>query len=131
RSRIVAVIYSHSHVDHYGGVRGVVDERDVSAGRVEIWAPDRFMAEVVSETVLAGTAMVRRAQFQFGPTLPKGPRGQVDTGLGKATSRGTGTLIPPPRILNHPTPTHRIHGIEIVLQLTPETQPAAATHMFH
>src|SRR5206468_2509064 len=76
RRPIVAVIYSHSHTDHYGGVRGVVDERDVSAGRVEVWAPDRFMQEVVSETVLAGTAMVRRAQFQFGPTLPKGPRGQ-------------------------------------------------------
>jgi len=95
RRPVSAVIYSHSHIDHYGGVRGVVDERDVSAGRVEVWAPDRFMEEIVAETVLAGTAMVRRAQFQFGPTLPRGPRGQVDAGLGKATSRGTVTLIPP------------------------------------
>ena len=127
----MAVIYSHSHVDHYGGVRGVVDERDVSAGRVEIWAPDRFMQEVVSETVLAGNAMVRRAQFQFGPTLPKGPRGQVDTGLGKATSRGTVTLIPPTRIVKDPIQTHRIDGIEIVFQLTPETEAPAEMHMFH
>jgi len=131
RRPIVAVIYSHSHVDHYGGVRGVVDERDVSAGRVEIWAPDRFMQEVVSETVLAGNAMVRRAQFQFGPTLPKGPRGQVDTGLGKATSRGTVTLIPPTRIVKDPIQTHRIDGIEIVFQLTPETEAPAEMHMFH
>ena len=79
---VTAVIYSHSHTDHYGGVRGVVDEADVRAGRVEIWAPDRFMHEVVSETVLAGTAMVRRAQFQFGATLPRGPRGQVPCGPG-------------------------------------------------
>src|SRR6266850_2263655 len=71
---VTAVIYSHSHVDHYGGVRGVVDEDDVRAGRVDVWAPDRFMQEVVSENVIAGTAMVRRAQFQFGATLPKGPR---------------------------------------------------------
>jgi len=131
RRPVVAVIYSHSHTDHYGGVRGVVDERDVNAGRVEIWAPDRFMQEVVSETVLAGTAMVRRAQFQFGPTLPKGPRGQVDTGLGKATSRGTVTLIPPTRIVKDPIETHRIDGIEIVFQLTPETEAPAEMHMFH
>jgi linear primary-alkylsulfatase len=131
RRPIVAIIYSHSHTDHYGGVRGVVDERDVSAGRVEIWAPDGFMQEVVSETVLAGTAMVRRAQFQFGPTLPKGPRGQVDTGLGKATSRGTVTLIPPTRIVKEPIETHRIDGIEIVFQLTPETEAPAEMHMFH
>ncbi|HEY7542814.1 MAG TPA: alkyl sulfatase dimerization domain-containing protein [Methylomirabilota bacterium] len=128
---VVAVIYSHSHVDHYGGVRGIVDERDVSAGRVEIWAPDRFMQEVVSENVIAGTAMVRRAQFQFGPTLPKGPRGQVDTGLGKATSRGTVTLIPPTRVIKEPMETHRIDGIEIVFQLTPETEAPAEMHMFH
>jgi len=129
--RIVAVIYSHSHPDHYGGVRGVVDERDVSAGRVDIWAPDRFMQEIVSETVLAGTAMVRRAQFQFGATLPKGPRGQVDTGLGKATSRGTVTLIPPTRFIKEPIETHRIDGLEIVFQLTPETEAPAEMHMFH
>jgi alkyl sulfatase BDS1-like metallo-beta-lactamase superfamily hydrolase len=128
---VVAVIYSHSHVDHYGGVRGVVDEQDVSAGRVEVWAPDRFMQEVVAENVLAGTAMVRRAQFQFGPTLPRGPRGQVDTGLGKATSRGTVTLIPPTRIVKEPIETHRIDGIEVVFQLTPETEAPAEMHMFH
>ena len=131
RRPVTAVIYSHSHTDHYGGVRGVVDERDVSAGRVQIWAPDRFMQEVVSEAVLAGTAMVRRAQFQFGATLPRGPRGQVDAGLGKATSRGTVTLIPPTRIVREPFETHTIDGIEIVFQLTPEAEAPAEMHMFY
>ena len=128
---VTAVIYSHSHTDHYGGVRGVVDEGDVRAGRVEVWAPDRFMHEVVSESVLAGTAMVRRAQFQFGATLPRGPRGQVDAGLGKVTSRGTVTLIPPTRIVREPFETHRIDGVEIVFQLTPETEAPAEMHMFY
>jgi alkyl sulfatase BDS1-like metallo-beta-lactamase superfamily hydrolase len=128
---VTAVIYTHSHTDHYGGVRGVVDERDVSAGDVEIIAPDRFMQEVVSENVLAGTAMIRRAQFQFGATLPKGPRGQVDAGLGKVTSRGTVTLIPPTRTITEPIEVHLIDGVEIVFQLTPETEAPAEMHMFH
>src|SRR6266849_4342055 len=128
---VTAVIYSHSHTDHYGGVRGVIDEDDVRAGRVDVWAPDRFMQEVVSENVIAGTAMVRRAQFQFGATLPKGPRGQVDAGLGKVTSRGTVTLIPPTRTIEAPIEAHRIDGIEIVFQLAPETEAPAEMHMFY
>src|SRR3989441_1960472 len=108
RRPVSAVIYSHSHTDHYGGVRGVVDERDVGAGKVEVWAPDRFMEEVVAEAVLAGTAMVRRAQFQFGATLPRGPRAQVDAGLGKGLSRGTVTLIPPTRLIREAVETHRV-----------------------
>jgi alkyl sulfatase BDS1-like metallo-beta-lactamase superfamily hydrolase len=128
---VSAVIYTHSHTDHYGGVRGVLDEHDVIDGRVEVWAPSRFMEEVVSETVLAGTAMRRRAQFQFGATLPRGPRGQVDAGLGKVTSRGTVTLIPPTRIVKEPFETHRLDGVEIVFQLTPETEAPAEMHMFY
>ena len=131
RRPVSAVIYSHSHTDHYGGVRGVVDERDVSTGTVEVWAPDHFMEEVVSEAVLAGTAMVRRAQFQFGATLPRGPRAQVDAGLGKGLSRGTVTLIPPTRLIKEAIETHRIDGVEIVFQLTPETEAPAEMHMFY
>jgi alkyl sulfatase BDS1-like metallo-beta-lactamase superfamily hydrolase len=128
---VTAVIYTHSHTDHYGGVRGVVDESRVAAGDVEIMAPHRFMEEVVSEAVLAGTAMVRRGQFQFGATLPKGPRGQVDAGLGKVSSRGTVTLIPPTRIVADPIEVHRVDGIEIVFQLAPETEAPAEMHMFY
>src|SRR5918994_669078 len=74
---VVAVIYTHSHVDHYGGVRGVIDEADVKAGKVAVIAPDGFMEAVSGENVLAGMPMARRAQFQFGTMLPRGPRGQV------------------------------------------------------
>jgi alkyl sulfatase BDS1-like metallo-beta-lactamase superfamily hydrolase len=128
---VTAVIYTHSHVDHYGGVRGVVDEAQVRSGAVEIIAPDRFMEEVVSENVLAGTAMIRRAQFQFGATLPRGPRGQVDAGLGKVTSRGTVTLIAPTRLITARIETHRVDGVETVFQLAPETEAPAEMHMYH
>ena len=128
---VTAVIYSHSHTDHYGGVRGVLDEAEVAAGLVPVVAPARFMEEVVSEAVLAGTAMIRRGQFQFGPTLPKGPRGQVDADLGKGTSRGTVTLIPPTVTIAEPIETHRLDGVEIVFQLTPETEAPAEMHMFY
>ena len=131
RRPVTAVIYTHSHTDHYGGVRGVVDEADVRAGAVEIIAPAGFMEEIVSENVLAGVPMIRRAQFQFGATLPKGPRGQVDAGPGKVTSRGTVTLIPPTRIVTAPIETHRIDGVEIVFQLAPETEAPAEMHMFY
>jgi alkyl sulfatase BDS1-like metallo-beta-lactamase superfamily hydrolase len=131
RRPVTTVIYSHSHVDHYGGVRGVVDEALVKAGQVDVIAPQRFLAEVAAENVLAGTAMVRRGQFQFGATLPKGPRGQVDAGLGKVTSRGTVTLIPPTVSITRAIETHHIDGIEIVFQLAPETEAPAEMHMYY
>ena len=131
RRPVTTVIYSHSHADHYGGVRGVIDEADVTAGNVEIIAPAGFMQEVVSESALAGPAMIRRAQFQFGGPLPRGPRGQVDAGLGKGTSRGTVTLIPPTRTIEQPLETRRIDGVEIVFQLTPGAEAPAEMHMFH
>ena len=80
---VVAVIYTHSHVDHFGGVRGVVDEADVRAGKVSIIAPEGFMEHAVAENVLAGNAMTRRAQYQFGTPLAFGERGAVGSGLGK------------------------------------------------
>lgn len=130
RKPVTAVIYSHSHVDHYGGVRGVVDETDVIAGNVAVIAPDRFLEEVTAENVIAGLPMTRRAQFQFGATLFRGPRGQVDAGLGKVTSRGTVTLIPPTQIIRQPVEIHTVDGVEIVFQLTPDTEAKAEMHMF-
>ena len=131
RKPVTAVIYTHTHVDHFGGVRGVVDEADVQAGNVAIIAPDRFMEEVTKENVLVGTPMIRRAMFQFGAMLPKGPRGQVDAGLGKVISGGTVTLIPPTQIIRQPIETHIVDGIEIVFQLAPETEAPAEMHMFY
>jgi alkyl sulfatase BDS1-like metallo-beta-lactamase superfamily hydrolase len=128
---VTAVIYSHSHVDHFGGVRGVIGDADVAAGNVVIIAPDRFMEEVTKENLLVGTPMLRRAMFQFGATLEKGPRGQVDAGLGKVTSRGTVTLIPPTHIVKQPFEVHRVDGIEMVFQLTPDTEAPCEMHMFY
>jgi len=128
---VSAVIYSHSHVDHYGGVRGVIDESEVRAGNVMVVAPDRFLEEVTSENVLAGAAMLRRAQFQFGTTLFKGPRGQIDAGLGKGTSRGTVTLIPPTVVIKQPIETLVIDGVEILFQLTPDSEAKAEMQMFY
>jgi alkyl sulfatase BDS1-like metallo-beta-lactamase superfamily hydrolase len=127
----MAVIYSHSLLDHYGGVKGVIEEAEVRAGKVAVIAPDRFLEEVTQEQVLVGGPMVRRAQFQFGATLFKGVRGQVDAGLGKVTSRGTVTLIAPTQVIREPVETHVIDGVEIVFQLTPDTEAKAEMHMFY
>lgn len=128
---VVAVIYTHSHIDHYGGVRGVVDEADVKAGKVEVIAPTGFMDAVSGENVLAGPPMIRRAQFQFGSLLPRGARGQVDAGLGKGVARGTPGLIAPTRSIVKPVEEHTIDGIRIVFQLAPETEAPAEMHMFY
>src|SRR5713226_5453819 len=131
RRPIVAVIYTHSHVDHYGGVRGVIDEADVKAGRVRVIAPNGFMEAISGENVLAGLPMNRRAQFQFGALLPRGPRGQVDAGLGKGIARGTPGLIAPTQLIVQPVEEHTIDGVIIVFQLAPETEAPAEMHMFY
>jgi len=128
---VVAIIYTHSHIDHFGGVRGVVNSDDVAAGRVTIWAPAGFMAAAVGENVIAGNAMLRRALFQFGAMLPRGERGQVDTGLGKSVSVGTVTLIPPTNLIEKPIESHRIDGVEIVFELTPEAEAPAEMIMYY
>jgi alkyl sulfatase BDS1-like metallo-beta-lactamase superfamily hydrolase len=128
---VVAVIYTHSHIDHYGGVRGVVGEADVKAGKVAVIAPDGFMEAISAENVLAGLPMNRRAQFQFGAMLPRGAKGQVDAGLGKAVSRGTPGLIAPTRSIVEPVEEHVIDGVRIVFQLAPETEAPAEMHMFY
>lgn len=128
---VVAVIYSHTHVDHFGGVRGVIDEADVKAGKVKVFAPAGFMEHVMSENVYAGNAMSRRAQFQFGSLLPRGEKGQVDAGLGKSTpSGGTVTLIPPTDLIDKKLQTHTIAGLEVEFQLTPGTEAPAEMNLY-
>ncbi|MEB2317959.1 MAG: MBL fold metallo-hydrolase [Pseudomonadota bacterium] len=124
------VIYSHSHLDHYGGVEGVVSPAEVANGAVRVVAPVGFMEAAVSENVLAGVPMRRRAMFQFGPTLAAGPRSHVDAGLGKTMGRGTSSLIAPTMLISQPMETHVIDGVEIVFQLTPETEAPAEMNFF-
>ena len=127
---VLCVIYSHSHVDHYGGAMGVASAEDAVAGKIRVIAPDQFVEELSGENVIAGNAMMRRAQFQFGGLLRKGARGQVDAGLGKVTARGRVTLIAPTLVITAPTETHTIDGVEIVFQLAPDSEAPAEMHMF-
>src|SRR5262249_29566377 len=90
-----SVVYSHSHVDHAGGVRGVVDEADVKSGKVKIFAPEGFLENFVAENLFAGTAMGRRASYMYGNLVTPGPQGTVTAGLSVTTSSGTVTLIAP------------------------------------
>ncbi|WP_085616248.1 MULTISPECIES: alkyl/aryl-sulfatase [unclassified Pseudomonas] len=128
---VVAVIYTHPHVDHFGGVRGVIDEADVKAGKVQVIAPQGFFEHAVSENVLAGPAMKRRAQYMYGAPLPRGPRGQVDAGLGKGVpTNATVSLIAPTRLIEQPFETLRIDGVDIEFQLTPGTEAPAEMNLW-
>jgi alkyl sulfatase BDS1-like metallo-beta-lactamase superfamily hydrolase len=119
---ITAVVYSHNHVDHWGGIRGVISEDDVRAGKVEIIAPVGFMDNTVAENVYAGNAMNRRAFYQYGVLLPVDPYGYVTQGLGQSTSRGAVTLIPPTRIVSEAFEEFEVDGIPMVFQNTPDTE---------
>lgn len=130
RVPVKAIFYTHSHVDHYGGVRGIASQDDVDAGRCEIFAPDGFMEALGGENVLAGNAMTRRAQFQFGPLLQPGPRGQVDAGLGKVTARGRVTLLAPTRLIREAVERHEVDGLQVDFHLAPGTEAPAEMHMF-
>lgn len=122
---VTAVVYSHSHIDHFGGVRGVVDEADVRAGRVQIYAPTGFMEEAISENVYAGNAMSRRASYQYGNLMASGPFGHVDSAIGKGLPRGSSGLIAPTVVVTDDFEEHMIDGIRVVFQNTPGTEAPA------
>jgi alkyl sulfatase BDS1-like metallo-beta-lactamase superfamily hydrolase len=119
---VVAVVYSHSHGDHFGGVRGVVDEKDVNSGKVKIIAPVGFMQHAVSENVYAGNAMTRRMFYQYGVLLPRGPYGHVDQSIGKNTAAGNLGLIPPNVIIKDDFEKMTVDGVKMVFQNTPGTE---------
>ncbi|MSX78024.1 MAG: MBL fold metallo-hydrolase, partial [Actinobacteria bacterium] len=127
---VVAVIYTHSHGDHFGGVLGVTSQADVDAGKCQVIAPVGFLHEVVGENVIAGPAMGRRALYQFGPLLPPGPRGHVDCGLGNSIPIGPNTLIAPNRDITFTGEEMVIDGVRVVYQLTPETEAPAEMNFF-
>lgn len=130
RRPVVAVIYSHSHPDHYGGVKGVISEDDVASGKIRVIAPEGFLEAIEGENVLSGTATYRRAQFQFGTLLKSGVRGAVDTGLGKTVTKGARSLIAPTQLISDKTETHVIDGVEIEFYMAPDSEAPAEMHMF-
>jgi alkyl sulfatase BDS1-like metallo-beta-lactamase superfamily hydrolase len=131
RRPVVAVIYTHSHADHWGGVKGVTTEADVASGKVAVLAPEGFLEQALSESVIAGNAQRRRGLYQFGPLLPKGERGQVDAGLGKTVSLGSLSLIPPTDIIRKSGDKRIVDGVEIIFEMAPETEAPAELYMYY
>jgi alkyl sulfatase BDS1-like metallo-beta-lactamase superfamily hydrolase len=122
---VKAIIYTHSHGDHFGGVKGVTTLEAVKAGGISIIAPEHFIAEAASENVIAGIAMSRRANYQFGSSLTPGPQGQMGSGIGAAISVGGITLIAPTDTITKTGETRVIDGITLEFQMVPETEAPA------
>ncbi|BDY27768.1 alkyl/aryl-sulfatase [Mycolicibacterium mageritense] len=127
---VVAVIYTHSHADHFGGVLGVTNQADVDAGKVVIIAPEHFTEHAVQENVYAGTAMARRAGYMYGAALARNPQGQVGCGLGQVGSTGEVALIVPTLDIRETGETHTIDGVEIEFQMAPGTEAPAEMHFY-
>ncbi|MEV7510170.1 alkyl sulfatase dimerization domain-containing protein [Streptomyces sp. NPDC091201] len=123
---VTGVLYTHSHVDHFGGVRGVLP----ADREVPVLAPEGFLQHAVSENVYAGTAMSRRAGYMYGAALPKGPRGQVGSGLAQTNSTGTVTLVAPTVDITRTGQEEVVDGIRMVFQLTPGTEAPAELNIF-
>ncbi|MGB0435426.1 MAG: alkyl/aryl-sulfatase [Mycobacterium sp.] len=127
---VVAVIYTHSHVDHFGGVLGVTTQSDVDAGTVAVLAPEGFVEHAVQENVYAGTAMARRAGYMYGAVLERGPQAQVGCGLGQTPSAGEVAIIVPTLDIRETGEKHTIDGVEIEFQMAPGTEAPAEMHFY-
>jgi alkyl sulfatase BDS1-like metallo-beta-lactamase superfamily hydrolase len=119
---VVGVVYSHSHVDHFGGVRGVVDEADVVSGKVMLIAPEHFLEAAISENVFAGNAMTRRSQWQYSVLLQRHPNGHVDQAIGKNIASGNVGLIAPNRLVGRDFEEITLDGVRMVFQNAPDTE---------
>ena len=119
---VSAVIYSHSHADHWGGVRGIVEEADVRSGKIPVIAPRNFLEHTIAENVYAGNAMNRRLFYQYGLLLPASPHGYVGQGLGQAVSAGAVGLIAPNRLVEKEIEEIEVDGVKMVFQDTPNTE---------
>ncbi len=125
-----AMIYTHSHIDHFGGVKGIISTDDVESGRAQVIAPAGFMDSAIAENVFAGTAMARRAGYMYGAALDKGPAGQIGAGLGQTTSTGEATLIPPTIEIGTTGQEYTVDGVRIVFQVTPGTEAPAEMNFY-
>lgn len=119
---VTAVIYSHTHGDHWGGVRGLISDEDVRSGKVQVIAPADFMEFTISENVYAGNAMNRRLFYQYGVLLPASPYGYVGQGLGQGVSAGAASLIAPTRHVTQPIEEFDVDGVRMIFQNTPNTE---------
>ncbi len=119
---VVGVVYSHSHVDHWAGVRGVVDEADMAGGKVMIIAPEGFLNHAISENVFAGNAMSRRSQWQYSVLLDRHPFGHVDQAIGKNAANGNVGLIQPNRLISKDFEEITLDGVKMVFHNTPDTE---------
>ena len=122
---LVAIVVTHSHVDHFGGIKGVVSADDMRTGKVRVIAPLKFMEEAISENVIAGVVMGRRAQYMYGMPLSHTARGHIDTGLGKAPAFSTISILPPTDIVDHTGQTMDIDGVQFVFQYVPHSEAPA------
>ena len=127
---VVGVVYSHSHVDHWAGVRGVVDEADVASGKVMIIAPEHFMEAAIAENVFAGNAMSRRSQVQYATLLQRSPFGHVDQSIGKNVAAGSVGLIAPNRLISKDFEEITLDGVKMVFQNTPDTEAPAEMNTY-
>lgn len=122
---VIAVIYSHSHVDHYGGARALGSDSDFASGKIKVIAPDDFSEHAISENVIAGNAMSRRAIYMFGAMLPRNPRGGVTAGLGQSVPQGSVTLVLPTQTIKTSGTVLNIDGVKMEFQMTPGTEAPA------
>lgn len=127
---IRAIIYSHAHVDHFGGVKGLVSQEQVDKGEVQIIAPKGFMEAAIKENVMAGNAMIRRATYQYGTVLPKGPQGQVDMAIGKGVAHGPLSIIAPTKLIDGELQDLEIDGVPFTFQNTPGTESPAEMNVW-
>jgi alkyl sulfatase BDS1-like metallo-beta-lactamase superfamily hydrolase len=127
---VKAVIYTHSHIDHFGGVFGVASQAEVDDGRITVIAPEGFVHHAVSENVFAGTAMARRAGYMYGASLQAGPQSRVGAGLGQTTSTGEVGLIAPTLEITETGERHTFDGVDIEFQMAPGTEAPAEMHFY-
>jgi len=122
---VVAVIFTHSHIDHFGGIGAVLEDRFTDASKLRVIAPKGFLEEATSENVLAGIAMGRRAGYMYGSALPRSPRGHVDTGLGKGPAAGSIAIADPTELVDRTPQDIEIDGVPFVFQYTPASEAPA------
>ena len=122
---VVAIIFTHSHVDHFGGSTAIASPEDVASGKVRVIAPSGFLEEATSENILAGPAMGRRAIYMYGRDLPRSSRGKVDNGLGKEPAMGTIGILRPSELIDRTPQVVDVDGVEFVFQYTPGSEAPA------